>query len=128
MMEYWEEFQKFEFSNETMMVIGGLLVVFALFQIIKSSMKLVFWVILAALGSFGALYGYDRSAVRLPSHLADEVRNLAGNGGLTDGMMQALCLKVISEDTASVTGDLLGLETLPYSVTRQDGWPLPIIR
>lgn len=127
-MEYWEAFQKFEFSNETMMVVGAVVVLFALFQIIKSSMKLVFWVILAAVGSFGALYGYDRSAVRLPSHLADEVRNLAGNGGLTDGMMQALCLKVISEDTAAVQHDLLGLDALPHSVTLQDVVQLPLIR
>ena len=50
-MEYWEEFQKFEFANETLMVVGGLLVLFAVFQIIKSSVKLVFWVILGSLGA-----------------------------------------------------------------------------
>jgi len=103
-MEYWEAFQRFEFSNETMMVVGGLFVVIAMLQILKNSMKLLFWVFLAILGGFGAMYGYDRSAVRLPAHLADEVRNIAGPGGLTDGMMQALCLKVLNdseEETAS---------------------------
>lgn len=127
-MEYWEEFQKFEFSNETLMVVGGLIVLLALFQIIKSSVKLVFWVVLGSIGAVSALYGYDRSAVRLPSHLADEVRNLAGNGGLTDGMMQALCLKVMSEDTASLTYDLYGLQTLESPATLEDVVQLPLIR
>jgi len=127
-MEYWEEFQKFEFANETLMVVGGLLVLFAVFQIIKSSVKLVFWVILGSLGAVSALYGYDRSAIRLPSHLADEVRNLAGSGGLTDGMMQALCLKVISGESASLGTDLYGLQALQNPVTLQDVVELPIIR
>lgn len=100
-MEYWEAFQDFEFSNETLMVVGGLLVLVAILQIIKSSMKLAFWVLLAALGGWGALYGYDRSSVRLPENLAEEARNLAGPGGLTEGMMQALCLKVLTEENAS---------------------------
>lgn len=100
-MEYWEAFQDFEFSNETLMVVGGLLVLVAILQIIKSSMKLAFWVLLAALGGWGALYGYDRSSVRLPENLAEEARNLAGPGGLTEGMMQALCLKVLADETAN---------------------------
>jgi len=113
-MEYWEEFQKFEFSNETLMVLGGLLLVFALFQILKSSMKLVFWVILGSCGAFSALYGYDQSAVRLPAHLADEVKNIAGYGGLTDGMM--------------LETDVFGLQTLQSPATLQDVVQLPIIR
>ena len=100
-MEYWEAFQEFEFSNETLMVVGALLVLIAVMQIIKSSLKLVFWVILAGVGAIGALYGHDRSALRLPSDLIDDARNLAGQGGLTDSMMQALCLKVLNEPSSS---------------------------
>lgn len=102
-MEYWEAFQEFEFSNETLMVVGGLLVFIAAMQIIKSSMKLLFWVVLAGVGAFGALYGHDRSAVRLPEGLIDDARNLAGPGGLTDNMMQALCLKVLDEQKTAAT-------------------------
>ncbi len=102
-MEYWEAFQEFEFSNETLVVVGGLLVFIAALQIIKSSMKLAFWVLLAAVGGWGAIYGYDRSAVRLPDDLIDDARNLAGSGGLTDSMMQALCLKVIDEQRNSAS-------------------------
>lgn len=127
-MEYWEEFQKFEFANETLMVVGGLLVLFALFQIIKSSVKLVFWVILGSLGAGSALYGYDRSAIRLPAHLADEVRNIAGSGGLTDGMMQALCLKVMSAESASLDTNPYELQLLHSPATLQDVVQLPIIR
>jgi len=127
-MEYWEEFQKFEFSNETLMVLGGLLLVFALFQILKSSMKLVFWVLLGSCGAISALYGYDRSSVRLPAHLADEVRNIAGYRGLTDGMMQALCLRVMSGESASLETDVYGLQTLQSPATLQDVVQLPIIR
>lgn len=100
-MEYWEAFQEFEFSNETLMVVGALLVLIAVMQIIKSSVKLIFWVLLAGVGALGALYGHDRSAVRLPDDLIEEARNLAGPGGLTENMMQALCLKVLNEQSSS---------------------------
>jgi len=103
-MEYWQAFQQFEYSNETLMVVGAFIVFIGLLQILKSSMKLMFWVVLVAVGASAAFYGYDKSAVRFPAHLADEVRALAGPGGaLSDGMMQALCLKVLrsEEDTTS---------------------------
>lgn len=104
-MEYWEAFQRFEFSNETLIVVGGLLVLLALVQIVQSSIKMFFWVFVAVIGSCSALYGYDRSSVRLPDELVEEARNLAGPGSLTNSMMQALCLKVLNNDTASMFGD-----------------------
>lgn len=102
-MEYWEAFQRFEFANETLIVLGGLLVFVALLQIVKSSIKMVFWVVLAVIGSCSALYGYDRSAIRLPENLIEEARNLAGSARLTNGAMQALCLRVLNGDTNSTS-------------------------
>lgn len=102
-MEYWEAFQRFEFSNETLIVLGSLLVLFAVVQILKNSIQMAFWVVLAVVGCFSAIYGYDRSAVRLPDNLVEEARNLAGPGGLTNGMMQALCLKILNGDAESAS-------------------------
>jgi len=102
-MEYWEAFQRFEFSNETLIVLGGLLIIIAVLQIIKSSISMIFWVVLAILGCFSAGYGYDRTAVRLPDYLVEEARNLSGPGALTSGVMQALCLKVLNGDPDSAS-------------------------
>jgi len=100
-MEFWQAFREFEFSNETMMVVGGLFVCIAMLQIVKSSLKLLFWVILAVVGAASSWYGYDKSTVRLPDNLAAEVRSIVGPSGLTEGMMHALCLRVLDSDQRS---------------------------
>jgi len=89
-MDFWTAFRQFEYSNETVLV---------------------------TIGASAAAYGYDQSAVRLPDHLADEVRALIGPGqGLTDGMMEALCLKLLDSDGESAANTSAAATSLKTSL------------
>ncbi|ASJ72969.1 hypothetical protein [Granulosicoccus antarcticus] len=66
-MQYWQEFQKFEYANEVLIMLGALLVFIAALQIVRSSLKLLFWVLIAGCGAISASYGMQQSPYDLPS-------------------------------------------------------------
>ena len=66
-MKYWQQFQQFEFANEVMLVVGVLLVFIGALQIVRSSLKLLFWVLIAGVGAISATYGMQQSPYDLPS-------------------------------------------------------------
>ena len=66
-MKYWQQFQQFEYANEVMLVVGALLVFIGALQIVRSSLKLLFWVLVAGVGALSATYGMQQSPYDLPS-------------------------------------------------------------
>lgn len=66
-MDYWQEFIRFEYANEIMMVVGTLLVFFSALKILRSSLKLLIWVVLASLGAASLSYGVQHSPYDLPA-------------------------------------------------------------
>jgi len=93
-MAYWEQFLQFEFANEVLMVVGAVLVLIGVMRIIKSSLRLVFWVLLSGIGVASVSYGMTGSTINLPGT----------NGSLTDlvhqgkeipaDALRVLCLKM----------------------------------
>ena len=93
-MNYWQQFLQFQFAYEVLMIIGAVLVVVSVMRIIKSSLRLVFWVLLSGIGLASVSYGMTGSSINLPGT----------NGRLTDLVHQGkeipayalrvLCLKM----------------------------------
>ncbi len=69
LQRYWQEFLGFEYANELMMGIGVLLFIIAALKIIRSSLKLLFWVLLGTLGAASFSYGYNIHKGILPGDL-----------------------------------------------------------
>jgi len=94
-MEYWRAFLEFEYANEVMMILGTLLVVVGVMKIIRSSLKLVFWVLLSGLGVASVSYGMSNSPLNLPGinniGLADLERL---RSGLSTDVLKLLCIKL----------------------------------
>ena len=94
-MKYWQEFLRFEYADEVMLIVGALLVVWSALKIIRSSLKLVFWVLIAGLGALSASYGMQHSPLNLPPlhelGLAD-IRRLAPD--IPTDVLQVLCEKL----------------------------------
>ncbi len=63
---YWQQFLDFEYANEFMMGVGVLLFIIAALKIIRSSLKLLFWVVLGTLGAATFSYGYNSDKGILP--------------------------------------------------------------
>jgi hypothetical protein len=94
-MQYWHEFLRFEFADELMLIVGALLVFFSVLKIVRSSLKLLFWVLLAGLGAASVSYGMQHSPLDLPpldQLRISDIRNLAP--GLTDDVLTILCQKL----------------------------------
>lgn len=66
-MKYWHQFQQFEYANEVMLVVGAVLVFIGALQIVRSSLKMLFWVLIAGLGAASLTYGMQQSPYDLPS-------------------------------------------------------------
>ena len=96
-MDYWHQFLQFEFANEVLMIGGAMLVLIGVMRIIKSSLRLVFWVLLSGIGVASVSYGMTGSTINLPGT----------NGSVTDivdqgkeiplDALRVLCLKLDGE-------------------------------
>jgi len=97
-MEYWQEFIRYEHANSIMIALGVLLVFVSIMKILKSSFKLLLWVILAGLGTASLSYGFQHSPYDLPkldSVSLPEIQELAPN--LNTDVLEFLCEKFDSQ-------------------------------
>lgn len=99
-MQWWESFQQLEYSNELLVIIGGLLLFFGVMKIISSGLKMFFWVVLCGLGAGSVAYGINNKEVDLPFNNTNELSEYLGTGKeLSSDMLQLLCTKLNLEET-----------------------------
>lgn len=93
-MNYWHQFMQFEFANEVLMVCGAVLVLIGVMRIIKSSLRLVFWVLLSGIGVASVSYGMNGSAINLPG-TSGSLTDLVHQGKeIPADALRVLCLKM----------------------------------
>jgi hypothetical protein len=93
-MAYWQQFLQFEFSNEVLMICGAMLVLIGVMRIIRSSLRLVFWVFLSGIGVAAVSYGMTGSAIDLPGTNGN-LTDLVGQGkDIPIDALRVLCLKL----------------------------------
>lgn len=94
-MEYWQQFIRYDHANEIMIAVGLFLVGFSILRIINSSLKLLFWVVLALLGSASLSYGFQHSPYDLPALdklRASDLQDIAL--GSNNDVLRFLCEKL----------------------------------
>ena len=69
----WARFEAFEYSYAILMGVGGLLVIIAALKIIRSSLKVLFWVVLGAVGVVSFSYGMNRGDSDITRELEQKV-------------------------------------------------------
>ena len=87
-------FLDYEYSNEILMGIGVFLFIIAALKIIRSSLKLLFWVILGTLGAFSFSYGYNDGNAGLPQIAAERADSIDLADIVRDGkedVLRVLC-------------------------------------
>ncbi len=93
-MEYWHDFIRYEHANGIMMAVGAIFVFVSIMQIIKSSLKLLLWVLVAGVGAASISYGFEHSPYDLPALdnlTLSDLRELAP--GADNDVLQYLCQK-----------------------------------
>ena len=88
---YWARFEAFEYSYEILMGVGGLLVIIAALKIIRSSLKVLFWVVLGAIGVVSFSYGMNRGDSDLANELDGklDIPSLIADG--KEDVLRVLC-------------------------------------
>ena len=92
--DYWSGFLNYEYSNEILMGIGVFLFIIAALKIIRSSLKLLFWVVLGTLGAFSFSYGYNDGNSGLPQIAAERAASIDLADIVRDGkedVLRVLC-------------------------------------
>jgi len=91
---YWLRFLNYEYSNEILMGIGVFLFIVAALKIIRSSLKLLFWVLLGTLGAFSFSFGYNDGNSGLPQIAAERAASIDLADIVRDGkedVLRVLC-------------------------------------
>lgn len=97
-MEWWDNFRQLEFSNEILIIVGALVLIIGVMRIISSGLKMLFWVILCALGMGSIAYGTNQRELSLPFNESNEIAEYVGTGKeLSSDALRLLCDKL---DTA----------------------------
>ena len=81
--DQWNRFLEFEYAYEILMGVGAIILIIAVLKIIRSSLKMLFWVVLGSIGFLSLSYGFNNGSGTLPGgfgsdrtiDLADIVRD-----------------------------------------------------
>ncbi|NND89724.1 MAG: hypothetical protein HKN42_02585 [Granulosicoccus sp.] len=94
-MDNWQAFLRLDFADELMLVVGALLIIIGIVQIVRSSLKMLFWVVLACIGVISTSYGMQHSPYDLPalhSMQLSDIRELTPQ--LNSDVLEFLCQKL----------------------------------
>lgn len=102
-VEYWQRFMQFEYANEVLLLVGGLCAVIAVLQIVRSSLKMLFWVVIGGLGLLAANIGMQQGAYALPG--AEHWQNSRLNAlasTLDEDVLKYLCQRFDTSDAQTL--------------------------
>jgi len=80
MQEIWNEILNYQYINEILIAIGGLLVLIGFFKILRNGLRILLWILLTAAGAFGVAYGLDRSSNSVTLNLHNELETFVEPG------------------------------------------------
>lgn len=58
-INFWQDFRSSPYSDEILIGVGAMLLIVSILKIVKSSLKMLFWVVLSGLGLTGIAHGLD---------------------------------------------------------------------
>jgi len=94
-VEIWNEFQKLDYANDIMLFGGGLLILIGVIKIVKSSIKLLIWVVLAAFGFASASYAMNQKGIPMPDTSPAKLEALLEPGKeMSKDALEMLCRKL----------------------------------
>ena len=94
-LDYWYEFKAIPYSNEILIAIGALLLFFGVLKIVKSSLTMLFWVILSGIGITSIAHGLEKSPFDLASGKGGQVGEYLDAGKeLSSDVLEVLCRKL----------------------------------
>lgn len=95
LFEYWNQFKAMAFSDELLIGIGAVLLLFGIYRIVKSSLTMMFWLILSAIGLGAISQGMDMSPFQLASANSNQLGDyLDQSKEMSSDVLNVLCKKL----------------------------------
>jgi len=93
--EYWENFRAMPYSDELLIGLGALLLIFGIIKIVKSSLTMLLWVILSGIGLTSIAHGLDQSPFQLAANSQGQVSDYLNAGKeISADALEVLCRKL----------------------------------
>lgn len=94
-LDYWHQFRAYPQSDVVLFGVGGIMLIFSVLKIVKSSFVMLFWVVLSGLGLTSISIGLDQNPLQLASLNKDKVTDYLDAGKeLSADALQVLCRKM----------------------------------
>ena len=94
-LDYWHQFRNMAYSDELLIALGALLLIIGVIKIVKSSLTMLFWVILSGLGLTAISQGLDRSPFEVANANQEKLEEVVGAGKeMTADVLAVLCRKL----------------------------------
>jgi len=94
-LEYWNQFRSMGYSDELLIGLGAILLIVGVIKIVKSSLTMLFWVVLSGLGIAAISQGLDKSPFQIAAANRDQLGDYIGQGKeLSADVLNVLCRKL----------------------------------
>lgn len=94
-LNYWYQFRNMAYSDELLIAVGALLLIFGVIKIVKSSLTMLFWVVLSGLGITAISQGLDQSPFQMAAANKDQLSEYVGAGKeMSADVLNVLCRKL----------------------------------
>ncbi len=93
--DYWYDFRAMAYSDELLIGLGALLLIFGILKIVKSSLSMLFWVILSGIGLTSIAQGLDQNPLQLAANQTGQVSEYLNAGKeISADALEVLCRKL----------------------------------
>ena len=102
-LDYWQNFRSMAYSDELLIAIGALLLIIGIIKIVRSSLTMLFWVVLSALGLTAISQGLDKSPFTLAEEQRGNISDVIGAGQeLSADVLAVLCRKLDENELLNI--------------------------
>jgi len=92
---YWHDFRSMAYSDELLIAIGAVLLIVGVLKIVRSSLTMLFWVILSGIGLAAISQGLDKSPFEMAEEQRGNITEVIGAGQeLSADVLAVLCRKL----------------------------------
>ncbi len=103
-LDYWQQFRDYPQSDAVLIGVGGIMLIFGVLKIVKSSLVMLFWVALSGLGLSSIAVALDQNPIQFATANKDRVDGYLDAGKeLSADALQVLCRKL--DENAGILED-----------------------
>lgn len=94
-VDYWNDFRAMTYSDELLIAVGAILLIFGVLKIVKSSLTMLLWVVLSGVGLTSIAQGLDQNPLQLAATQKEQMGDYIDAGKeMSADVLEVLCRKL----------------------------------